>query len=78
VKITTFKARQGVYNKRYSAPDGIFIHESLTIKRKQLVYEARKFKRESKLQNTWAAGGNFVCLFHFNALFQQYFSHIVA
>jgi competence CoiA-like predicted nuclease len=58
VKFTNSKARQRVYNKRKSAPDGIFIQESLTQKREQLAYEARKLKRENKLQQTLVAGGN--------------------
>jgi DNA repair exonuclease SbcCD ATPase subunit len=58
VKFTNSKARQRLYNARKSLSSGIFEQDSLTRRREQIGYEARKLKREGKLLKTWVACAN--------------------
>lgn len=58
VKFTNSKARQKIYKARKTFPNGKFVLESLTRKREQLAFEARKLKREGKLVKTWVADAN--------------------
>ena len=57
VKFARYEAREHFYENRKSAGKGVFINESLTKKRNNLVYECRKLKKEEKILAVWTNDG---------------------
>ena len=57
VKFATYNARELFYEKRKSAGEDIFVNESLTKRRNQLVFECRKLKKEKKILAVWTNDG---------------------
>lgn len=58
VKFTSYRARAKVFSaKKELKQTDIFINEDLTRKRSQLLFEARKAKRNGCLNNCWSSDG---------------------
>lgn len=73
VQFTNTKAVRKVYDARKNFGNGVYIQESLTRAREQLAYEARKLKRENKLDQTWVAGGRIVGIMNIRGTERKFF-----
>ena len=60
VKFTSYNARKILYDERKSKKKDskIFISESLTKSRNELLYKCRELKREGRIQGCWTNDGN--------------------
>lgn len=57
VKFATYNARELFYEKRKSAGENIFVNESLTKRRNQLLFECRQLKKQKKILAVWTNDG---------------------
>lgn len=57
VKFVSYKERRILYESRMFTPNGVYINESLTKVRNDLLYKCRQLKKNGKIKGCWSNDG---------------------